>query len=133
MIKEKIATWGENLGLLEGMERLSYLVDLSKSSTTLPEELRTDDRLVTGCVSKIWVDVGLKENKINVYYDSDAMITKGITRVVCECFTGASKQEALDTTTEDFAKLGVRELLTPQRQNGLSRLIITIQQKIEAL
>jgi cysteine desulfuration protein SufE len=133
MIKEKIATWGENLGLLEGMERLSYLVDLSKSSTTLPEELRTDDRLVTGCVSKIWVDVGLKENKINVYYDSDAMITKGITRVVCECFTGASKQEALDTTIEDFAKLGVRELLTPQRQNGLSRLIITIQQKIEAL
>lgn len=133
MITERISNWGENLGLLEGMERLSYLIDLSKSATTLPEELRTDDRLVTGCISKIWIDVGLKEDKVHVYYDSDAMITKGITRVVCECFTGASKQEALDTTIEDFAKLGVRELLTPQRQNGLSQLISTIQKRIKLL
>ena len=133
MITERISNWGENLGLLEGMERLSYLIDLSKSATTLPEELRTDDRLVTGCISKIWIDVGLKEDKVHVYYDSDAMITKGITRVVCECFTGASRQEALDTTIEDFAKLGVRELLTPQRQNGLSQLISTIQKRIKLL
>jgi cysteine desulfuration protein SufE len=133
MITERISNWGENLGLLEGMERLSYLIDLSKSATTLPEELRTDDRLVTGCISKIWIDVGLKEDKVHVYYDSDAMITKGITRVVCECFTGASRKEALDITIEDFAKLGVRELLTPQRQNGLSQLISTIQKRIKLL
>ena len=63
MIQEKINKWADDLSLLEGHDKLAYLIELAKSATTLPEELRTDDKLVPGCISKIWVDVGLVENK----------------------------------------------------------------------
>jgi|TARA_B110000285_G_C14965825_1_gene534039 cysteine desulfuration protein SufE len=133
MIQSKIKTWADDLSMLEGQERLSYLVDLARRATTLPSELRTDDRLVPGCISKIWVEVGLKENGINIYYDSDALIPKGITTIVCDIFTGSNKQEALDMKIEDLEPLGFTQLVTPQRRNGLYNLIGVIQSKIERL
>jgi cysteine desulfuration protein SufE len=133
MIQSKIKTWADDLSMLEGQERLSYLVDLARRATTLPSELRTDDRLVPGCISKIWVEVGLKENVINIYYDSDALIPKGITTIVCDIFTGSNKQEALDMKIEDLEPLGFTQLVTPQRRNGLYNLIGVIQSKIERL
>jgi|TARA_B110000858_G_scaffold172297_1_gene203353 cysteine desulfuration protein SufE len=133
MIQSKIKTWADDLSMLEGQERLSYLVDLARRATTLPSELRTDDRLVPGCISKIWVEVGLKEDGINIYYDSDALIPKGITTIVCDIFTGSNKQEALDMKIEDLEPLGFTQLVTPQRRNGLYNLIGVIQSKIERL
>ena len=133
MIQKKINAWAEDLQLLEGQEKLSYLVDLARRSTTLPQELRTDDRLVPGCLSKIWVEVGLKEDGINIYYDSDALIPKGITTIVCDIFTGSTKEEEMKLTTEDLQPLGFIQLVTPQRRNGLSNLIGIIQSKIERL
>lgn len=133
MIQSKIKTWADDLSMLEGQERLSYLVDLARRATTLPSELRTDDRLVPGCISKIWVEVGLKEDVINIYYDSDALIPKGITTIVCDIFTGSNKQEALDMKIEDLEPLGFTQLVTPQRRNGLYNLIGVIQSKIERL
>jgi cysteine desulfuration protein SufE len=133
MIQEKINKWADDLSLLEGTERLSYLVDLARQSTTLPEELRTDDKLVPGCISKIWVDVGLVENKIKVYYDSDAMIPKGIATIVCDIFTDCTKEEARNFTEQDLQKLGFVQLVTPQRRNGLYNLVGVLQKRIELL
>lgn len=130
MIQEKINKWADDLSLLEGTERLSYLVDLARQSTTLPEELRTDDKLVPGCISKIWVDVGLVENKIKVYYDSDAMIPKGIATIVCDIFTDCTKEEASNFTEQDLQKLGFVQLVTPQRRNGLYNLVGVLKTKI---
>ena len=104
-----ISEWSEELSLFDdGTERLMYLVELAKKSTTLPRELRTDDRLIGGCLSKIWVDVGVVEDKVKVYYDSDALITKGITSIVCECFSDKSVQEAQAIKIEDFQSLGIQ-------------------------
>ena len=133
MIQEKINKWADDLSLLEGTERLSYLVDLARQSTTLPEELRTDDKLVPGCISKIWVDVGLVENKIKVYYDSDAMIPKGIATIVCDIFTDCTKEEARNFTEQDLQKLGFVQLVTPQRRNGLYNLVGVLQKRIELI
>ena len=133
MIQEKIDKWADDLSLLEGTDRLTYLVDLAKHATTLPEELRTDDKLVPGCISKIWVDVGLVEDKIKVYYDSDAMIPKGIATIVCDIFTDCSKQEANDFKEEDLTKLGFIQLVTPQRRNGLYNLIGVLKKRIELI
>jgi len=133
MIQSKIKTWADDLSMLEGQERLSYLVDLARRATTLPSELRTDERLVPGCISKIWVEVGLKEDGINIYYDSDALIPKGITTIVCDIFTGSNKEEALSMKMEDLEPLGFTQLVTPQRRNGLYNLIGVIQSKIERL
>jgi len=130
----RIEEWAENLDLFDnGTDRLTYLVELAKKSTTLPRELRTDDRLIGGCISKIWVDVGVVEGNVKVYYDSDAMITKGITSIVADCFTDIPLAEAKKITFDDFEKLGIQQLLTPQRRNGLGNLIETIRQKVHRL
>ena len=113
----KINEWADNLNLFEdGTERLTYLVELAKKSTTLPRELRTDDRLVGGCISQIWIDVGVVDDKVKVYYDSDAMITKGITSIVADCFSDISVEEAKQIKHDDFQSLNIQQLLTPQRK-----------------
>ena len=130
----KINKWADNLNMFDdGTERLAYLVELAKKSTTLPKELRTDDRLVGGCMSKIWIDVGVVEDKVKVYYDSDAMITKGITSIVADCFTDIPVAEAKKITHDDFQSLNIAQLLTQQRRNGLGNLIETIRQKVYVL
>jgi len=129
----KLNKWSEDLNLLEGTERLAYLVDLAKKATSLPVELRTDDRLIGGCMSKIWVDVGVVEGDVKVYYDSDAMITKGITSIVADCFSDLPVAEAKQIAFEDFEKLNIQQLLTPQRRNGLGNLIETIRKKVHLL
>ena len=130
----KINEWADNLNMFDdGTERLAYLVELAKKSTTLPKELRTDDSLVGGCMSKIWIDVGVVEDKVKVYYDSDAMITKGITSIVADCFTDIPLAEAKKITHDDFQSLNIAQLLTQQRRNGLGNLIETIRQKVYVL
>ena len=129
----KIDNYAEEFSFLDGEERLVHLIDLAKRPTNLPEEMRTDSRKVHGCVSQIWVDVGLKDHLVNVYYDSDAMITKGICSVVADCFSGITKVEAQKITKEDFEKLRIKELLSAQRRNGLGSLIDTISIKIHNL
>jgi len=129
----KIDNYAEEFSFLDGEERLVHLIDLAKRPTNLPEEMRTDSRKVHGCISQIWVDVGLKDDLVNVYYDSDAMITKGICSVVADCFSGITKQEAQQITKEDFEKLRIKELLSAQRRNGLGSLIETISIKIQNL
>ena len=129
----KIKKWHDEFGFLEGDDRLMYIIDLAKNKTSLPAELRTEDRQVKGCMSKIWIDVGLVEDKVKVYYDSDAMITKGITSVICDCFSDISLAEALAITRDDLNQLGIKELLTAQRRNGLGSLIDNIQLRLQTL
>jgi len=129
----KIEKYAEDFSWLDDDERLMHLIDLAKRETSLPGELRTDDRLVNGCMSQIWIDVGLQDQVVNVYYDSDAMITKGITSVVADCFSGITVNEAKALTKEDFEKLGIKQLLSAQRRNGLGSLIDTISKKVHRL
>ena len=126
----KINEWADNLSLIdEGHDKLAYLVELARKETSLPAELRTKDRLVDGCMSQIWIDVGVVEDKVKVYYDSDAMITKGITSIVADCFSDIPVAEAKQLTHDDFQSLNIAQLLTQQRRNGLGNLIETIRKK----
>ena len=132
-IKNKIADWGKQLSVLEGIDRLQYLVDLADKKTSLPAEKRINANMIPGCVSQIWVDVRLDNDKVIAEYDSDAMITKGITSVVCDCFTGATKEEVSNVVVQDFEQLNIKQLLTAQRQNGLGNLINTVINKSQQL
>jgi sulfur transfer protein SufE len=84
-------------------------------------------------MSKIWIDVGVVEDKVKVYYDSDAMITKGITSIVADCFSDIPVKEAKQIKHEDFQSLNIQQLLSQQRRNGLGNLIETIRQKVHVL
>ncbi len=132
-VMSKLKHWEEEFSFLDDDDRLMHLIDLAKKETNLPETLRTKDRLVNGCMSQIWIDVGVKEDIVKVYYDSDAMITKGITMVVADCYSDITIDEAKQITKADFEKLGIKELLSAQRRNGLGNLIDTIRTKVNRL
>jgi len=133
MVMSKITEYAEEFSFLDDEDRLMHLIDLAKRPTTLPTELRSDNKLVNGCMSQIWIDVGLQDQVVSVYYDSDAMITKGITSVVADCFTGLHLEDAKLLTKQDFEELGIKELLSAQRRNGLGSLIDTISKRIHKL
>ena len=133
-IMSKIQNWAEELDLFDDvMDQYQMLIDMAKKPTTLPEELRSDDKLVSGCISSIWVDVGAVDNKTRIYYDSDAMITKGVTHVICDCFDDLPLDEAKQIQRDDFEALALEGILSSNRRNGLSSLISTLQTKVAAL
>ena len=130
---DKIQQWADDLSMLDENDRLMHIIELAKNKTSLPKELRTESRLVRGCMSQIWVDVGLVDEKVQVYYDSDAMITKGITSIVSDSFSNISLQQAKTLTPESFEALGIKQLLSAQRRNGLGSLIGTIIKRINII
>jgi cysteine desulfuration protein SufE len=130
---EKINTWAEEMEFLDEDDRLVHLIDLAKKSTTLPEEYRTNSNKINGCMSQIWVAAFEENGMVEVKYDSDAMITKGITHIVCDCFSGIPLSEAKTIEPSDLEALGIKELLTAQRRNGLGSLIKTIINKVDKL
>jgi len=130
----KIDYYAEELELFDDvMDQYTYLIDLAKKPTNLPEELRTDDRLVSGCISQIWIDVGAVDGNTKIYYDSDAMITKGVTHLICDCFDNLPVEQAKQIDKGEFSVLGIEGILSANRRNGLASLIDTLQSKIAAL
>ena len=124
MIKDKIAEMGENLKLLEGHDRLHYLIDKAKDLEPLPESVKIDDNRIRGCASKLWVIGGAKDDGTMIYQvDGEAHISKGTAKVVTDIVNGEQKSEVANLTVESFTPLGIKELLTMQRQNGLGELI----------
>lgn len=124
MVLDKITEMGENLRMLEGHDRLQYLVDKAKEVEPLPDAVKTEDNRIHGCASKLWIIGGAnEENKMQYRVDGDAFITKGTAKVVTDLVNGAHKSEVANLTVENFAALGIKELLTLQRQNGLGELI----------
>jgi len=124
MIIDKIKETGDNLKLLEGHDRLQYLVDKAKEVEPLPDAAKTENNRIHGCASKLWIIGGADtENKMRYQVDGDAFITKGTAKVVTDIVNGAHKSEVANLTVENFTALGIKELLTLQRQNGLGELI----------
>ena len=124
MIVDKIQEMGDNLKLLEGHDRLHYLIDKARDIDPLPESAKTDENRIRGCASKLWVIGGTREdNTMNYQVDGDAHISKGTAKIVTDIVNGEPKNEVANLTVESFTPLGIKELLTMQRQNGLGELI----------
>ena len=124
MIIDKIREMGENLKLLEGHDRLQYLVDKANEVEPLPDAAKTEDNRIHGCASKLWI-IGGADAEQNMRYqvDGDAHITKGTAKVVTDIVNGEHRSAVANLTVESFEPLGIKELLTMQRQNGLGELI----------
>ena len=127
MILDKIKSRGEDMSVLEGHDRLQYLVDLARDVPPLSNKHKTDENKIRGCASNLWVVGEVNSyNKMYYEYDADAFITKGTARLVIELVQQQPKDEIAKLTREDFNALGIKELLTVQRQNGLGNLIARI-------
>ena len=121
---ERIVQMGQDLKMLQGQDRLQYLVDKAREVEPLPEAVKTEENRIHGCASKLWI-IGSADSEEKMQYkvDGDAFITKGTAKVVTDIVNGADKNEVAKLTVENFSALGIKELLTVQRQNGLGQLI----------
>ena len=126
-IVEKIKTRGKDISVLEGMDRIQYLVDIAKEVKPLADKHKIDQNKIRGCASNLWVVGEMNRyNKMYYEYDADAFITKGTAKLVIELVQQQPKDEIAKLTREDFNALGIKDLLTVQRQNGLGNLIARI-------
>lgn len=111
-------------------ERYKYLIDLGKELPPLHEALRTDDSLVRGCQSKVWLVEELRDAKLYFQADSDAFIVKGLLCVVLAAFNGKSPEEILAFDVDAyFARLDLLQHLSSTRGNGLKSMVKRIQDK----
>ena len=124
MILDKTKERGEEMAPLEGHDRLQYLVDLAREVEPLSAEDKIDENKIRGCASNLWV-VGKmnKDGTMSYRHDGDAWITKGTAKVIVDLVNGAHRSEIAHLTIESFQGLGIRELLTMQRQVGFGSLI----------
>ena len=120
----KIKELGDNLKLLQGHDRLQYLVDKAKEINPLPEELKIEKNRIHGCASNLWIVGGVtKENTMKYYVDGESHITKGTAKLIIDIVNDEKQSEVAKLNVEDFTVLGIKELLTIQRQNGLGHLL----------
>ena len=109
------------------MQRYEYMIELGKSLPLIEEKYKTDEYIIKGCQSKVWVHADLNEDKIEFSADSDAIITKGIIAILIRSFSGHPPQEILDADTSFIDEIGLKEHLSPTRANGLVSMIKQIK------
>ncbi|MDY7394641.1 SufE family protein [Aureibaculum sp. 2210JD6-5] len=105
------------------MERYEYIIELGKSIPLIDERYKTEDNIIKGCQSKVWLNAEIKDDKIVYTADSDAILTKGIIALLLRVFSNHSPQEILNADTYFIDKIGLKEHLSPTRANGLVSMI----------
>ncbi|WP_396179721.1 SufE family protein [Flavobacterium sp.] len=108
-------------------ERFQYVIDLGKSLPLVDEQYKTDDNIIKGCQSKVWLHADEKDDKIVFTADSDAIITKGIIAILIRAFSNQKAKDILDADTSFIDQIGLKEQLSPTRANGLVSMIKQIK------
>ncbi len=109
------------------MQRYEYMIELGKSLPIIPTEFKTDDNIIKGCQSKVWVHAALDGDKLEFTADSDAIITKGIIAILIRVFSNQHPKDILDADTNFIDQIGLKEHLSPTRANGLVSMIKQIK------
>ncbi|WP_038533829.1 SufE family protein [Formosa agariphila] len=104
-------------------ERYQYMIDLGKSLPLIDDQYKTDDNLIKGCQSKVWVHAEMNDNKVHFTADSDAIITKGIVAILIRAFSDQHPKDILDANTDFIDEIGLKEHLSPTRANGLVSMV----------
>ena len=115
----------------EWLDKYDYLIELSDTLPAIAAEHRTDEYVIKGCQSRVWVDAKLDEGKVYFAADSDAIITKGIIALLIRVMNGRTPQEILDMELYFIDAIGLAANLSPTRSNGLLAMIK--QMKLYAL
>ena len=111
----------------EWLDKYEYIIELGKKLDSFPENKKTDDRLIKGCQSRVWLDWEVKNGKLYFTADSDAIITKGIISLLISVYSGRSAEEIAGDDFSFLEKLGLKENLSPTRTNGLESMVETIK------
>ena len=128
-IQEEIVE--EFSGFDEWLDKYSYLIELSSELPEIDPKHRTDQYIIKGCQSRVWVDAEFRDGKVYYTADSDAIITKGIITLLIRVMSGQTPDDILASELSFIDRIGLKENLSPTRANGL--LAIIKQMKIYAL
>ncbi len=105
------------------MQKYEYMIDLGKSLPLIDPSEKTDDKLIKGCQSKVWLNAEMKNGKVAFTADSDAIITKGIIAILIRAFSDQTPEAILAADTGFIDEIGLKEHLSPTRANGLVSMI----------
>ena len=112
----------------EWLDKYEYLIELGKNLDAYPEEKKTEDRLIKGCQSRVWLDYSLQDGKLFFQADSDAIITKGIISLLIGVYSGRTPEEIAADDFGFIEEIGLKENLSPTRANGLVSMIEKIRE-----
>ena len=113
------------------MEKYEYLINLGKDLPLIQEELKTEERLIEGCQSRVWLYANCEDGKMQFSADSEAIITKGIIGLLIRVLNDEKPETVIKTDLKFISDIGLQEHLSPTRANGLNGMIKKM--KIEAL
>ena len=113
------------------LDRYQLLIDLGTEQEPLPDEYKTDNNLIEGCQSRVWLQADFVDGKIFLRAESDALIVKGIVSLLIKVYSGHTPDEILDNEPYFVEAIGLKEHLSPTRSNGLLAMIK--QMKLYAL
>jgi cysteine desulfuration protein SufE len=113
------------------MDKYNYLIELGKSLPLIDEKYKTDQYIISGCQSKVWLHASFQDGLVIFTADSDAIITKGIINLLIRVLSNHTPDEILSSNMDFVDQIGLKEHLSPTRSNGLTSMIK--QMKLYAL
>ncbi|MBQ7751136.1 MAG: SufE family protein [Bacteroidales bacterium] len=111
----------------EWLDKYEYLIELGRSLEPFPEEKKTEDRLIKGCQSRVWLEGEVSDGFLRFTADSDAIITKGIISLLISVYSGRTPSEIAADDFSFIEEIGLKENLSPTRANGLASMVETIK------
>jgi cysteine desulfuration protein SufE len=115
------------------LDRYQYLIDLGRKLPALPEHEKTDDKLLTGCQSRVWLYLEGDAERITIRANSDAAIVSGLIALLIRVYSGCSARQVLETEPYFIEAIGLSSHLSPTRANGLHAMIQAIKQHARQL
>ena len=109
------------------MQRYEYIIELGKTLPIIAEEYKTDDNIIKGCQSKVWLHAEKKDGEMVLTADSDAILTKGIIAILIRVFSHEDPKSVLQANLDFIDAIGLKEHLSPTRANGLLSMIKQIK------
>ena len=109
------------------MQRYEYMIELGKSLPIINDQYKTDDNIIKGCQSKVWLHAKMNDDKVVFTADSDAIITKGIIAILIRAFSNQTPKAIIEADTNFIDAIGLKEHLSPTRANGLVSMIKQIK------
>ena len=109
-------------------DRYEHIISLGRALPDYPDDLRTENREVQGCQSRVWLDARFENGIVYFKTDSDALITKGLAALMVNLFSGRTPDEILSADLEFLKEIGLEEHLTPSRVNGLLAMFKAIRE-----
>ena len=113
----------EFTSLDDWMDRYQLLIDLGSEQEPLDEKYKTEENLIDGCQSRVWLQADEENGKVVFQAESDALIVKGIITLLIKVWSGHTPEEILDSDLYFIERIGLKEHLSPTRSNGLLAMV----------